>query len=981
MDLDSINGGTPATKGWLNPVCGDLRAHDLYADNLYLTGGGSGIPGPPGPPGEQGPQGPPGTSASISVESVTTGAPGSAVIFQNVGAGPSAAFVVSIPRGDPGVGEQGPPGNPGAQGPAGIMTVGTVTTGAPGSAVSFVNVGSPENATFDISIPRGDVGSQGPQGDPGPAGAPGGSASILTYRANTTTLLPVSTIGDLVWNTAGQTDATLIYLSHRQVGGQDVERILEIATVGSTLLVQAQTNSGQYQTFTMTEPPVATPGAYVTFFVTLDDTGGALFTNNNNLLVSIVVKGTPGPEGPPGEAGPPGATGAQGDPGPPGDAATITVGTTTTGAPGTSASVVAVGTTAAQIFDFTIPTGAAGPPGAPGAQGDPGPAGAAATLTVGSTTTGAAGSAALVTQSGTSAARVFDFTIPTGTQGPQGPQGIQGNAGPAGTTPVFSIGTVNAADYPTCSATVDVTNPAAPVLSFVVPRGPAGISSGVTISNTGTANVQRLLFTNTANGGTATTLNAHATGLNYVPQTQVLTSTGNITAVSFSGPLTGNASSATQVTTTNSSTTSVQYLAFSDANGGLSNLRTATALTYIPGEVGGATLRVPRIIATGTITAPSFVGVASDAQQVMTVTTATANTRYLCLTPDNNSASTAADIQTAPGLSYVPSTNILTVGSVAASTLSGALTGNASTATRVTTTASTVNLTRFITFAPTNNSVGAASDIQTAPALTYVPQSGLLSVGSVTAAAFSGPLTGNASSATQVATIRNGANLTRYLLFSPSDNSVAANSDVMTATVLTYNPSTAQLSVQNLTVTGTLSASVSSATNLSGTSVASLPYQSASGVTSYIANGATNTILTSRGGTLSPQWSAPSSIIRGYTVAFGSGGTAAGYQYANSGAIGLVNVPVGSGITTKFVVPIAGSIEAATVVWGTGSATATFSILKDAVSAYTSGAVFTTAGTTAITSGMFVGVAAGNVIEVRTNNFNLGNMCVVLYFT
>ena len=104
MDIDSINGGTPATKQWLAPVCGNLHAHDIYADHLYLTDGGSGIPGPPGPQGEQGEQGPPGQSASIAVESVTTGAPGSAVIFQNVGAGPSAAFVVSIPRGDPGVG-------------------------------------------------------------------------------------------------------------------------------------------------------------------------------------------------------------------------------------------------------------------------------------------------------------------------------------------------------------------------------------------------------------------------------------------------------------------------------------------------------------------------------------------------------------------------------------------------------------------------------------------------------------------------------------------------------------------------------------------------------------------------------------------------------------------------------------------------------------------------------------------------------------
>ena len=70
--------------------------------------------------------------------------------------------------------------------------------------------------------------------------------------------------------------------------------------------------------------------------------------------------------------------------------------------------------------------------------------------------------------------------------------------------------------------------------------------------------------------------------------------------------------------------------------------------------------------------------------------------------------------------------------------------------------------------------------------------------------------------------------------------------------------------------------------------------------------------------------------------------------------------------------------------WGTGSATATVSIIKDAVTAtpaYTSGAIFTTAGTATITSGLFVAVSVGSIIEVRTNNFNLGNMTAVLYFT
>jgi hypothetical protein len=61
--------------------------------------------------------------------------------------------------------------------------------------------------------------------------------------------------------------------------------------------------------------------------------------------------------------GPSGAAGA---------AATITVGTVTTGAPGTSASVVNAGTSSAAVLNFTIPAGAAG---ATGPQGATGPAG------------------------------------------------------------------------------------------------------------------------------------------------------------------------------------------------------------------------------------------------------------------------------------------------------------------------------------------------------------------------------------------------------------------------------------------------------------------------------------------------------------------------------------------------------------------------------------------------------------------------------
>lgn len=58
--------------------------------------------------------------------------------------------------------------------------------------------------------------------------------------------------------------------------------------------------------------------------------------------------------------GPKGDTGAKGDPG---DAATVTVGSVTTGEPGTNATVVNVGNENAAQLNFTIPRGAQGPAG------------------------------------------------------------------------------------------------------------------------------------------------------------------------------------------------------------------------------------------------------------------------------------------------------------------------------------------------------------------------------------------------------------------------------------------------------------------------------------------------------------------------------------------------------------------------------------------------------------------------------------------
>lgn len=53
-------------------------------------------------------------------------------------------------------------------------------------------------------------------------------------------------------------------------------------------------------------------------------------------------------------------------------------------------------------------------------KGEKGDTGTAATVTVGSTTTGAAGTCACVTNSGTTSAAVLDFTIPKGDKGDTG---------------------------------------------------------------------------------------------------------------------------------------------------------------------------------------------------------------------------------------------------------------------------------------------------------------------------------------------------------------------------------------------------------------------------------------------------------------------------------------------------------------------------------------------------------------------------------
>lgn len=101
----------------------------------------------------------------------------------------------------------------------------------------------------------------------------------------------------------------------------------------------------------------------------------------------------------------PGIQGPAGDTGP---ANTLTIGTVTTGAAGSNASATITGTAPNQALNLTIP------------RGNTGSAGPANTLAIGTVTTGAAGSSATATITGTAPNQTLNLTIPQGQQGPVG---------------------------------------------------------------------------------------------------------------------------------------------------------------------------------------------------------------------------------------------------------------------------------------------------------------------------------------------------------------------------------------------------------------------------------------------------------------------------------------------------------------------------------------------------------------------------------
>lgn len=376
-------------------------------------------------------------------------------------------------RGERGLqGLQGIQGVKGDTGTPATVRIGTVETGAAGTSASVTNSGTASAAVFDFIIPKGDKGATGDRGPQGLQGAQGlrgekgekgdqGTGVTIKGKYDSLSALmaahPTGKDGDAymvgvnlyAWSGTEWIDCGNIQGPKGERGEQGPQGLQ--GAKGEKGEKGEKGDAFTYNDFTE-EQLARLKGAK-------GDKGDVGPQGPQGLRGEKGEQGVKGEQGLKGDTGPKGETGEQGAKGDNGTPATIKVGTVKTGAAGTSVTVSNSGTASAAVFDFVIPRGdkgdtgpqglqgIQGATGATGPQGDRGPqglqgerglqglqgpkgndgaagaAGAAATIKVGVVTTGAAGTAAKVTNSGTTSAAVLDFVIP---QGPKGDKGEQG---------------------------------------------------------------------------------------------------------------------------------------------------------------------------------------------------------------------------------------------------------------------------------------------------------------------------------------------------------------------------------------------------------------------------------------------------------------------------------------------------------------------------------------------------------------------------
>jgi hypothetical protein len=275
------------------------------------------------------------------------------------------------------------------------------------------------------------------------------------------------------------------------------------------------------------------------------------------------------------------------------------------------------------------------------------------------------------------------------------------------------------------------------------------------------------------------------------------------------------------------------------------------------------------VYGTGTVTSVSFANGNGFTGSIATNTTTPAITVGTSISGMLKGL-TGAVVGASPGIDYSVGTSALATGILkntnggGASSLSIAIaadfpilnqntTGNAQTASQAVATNITDDTTTNTTVFPTWVSVssGTAGQKTSSSKLTFNPSTGNLS-----STTFSGALAGNASSASVASTVTTTADtVTSTSVYPVWATATSGNLAHKTSGGLSYVPSTGALTATSFV--GALNGNASSATNIGGGLIGSIPYQTAVNTTALLAAGTAGQLLTSNGAA-APSWQNPS---------------------------------------------------------------------------------------------------------------------------
>lgn len=290
--------------------------------------------------------------------------------------------------------------------------------------------------------------------------------------------------------------------------------------------------------------------------ITVTDASGTTTANISN-----------GERGEQGERGPRGETGATGAAGTNGRAATVSVGSVTTGNPGTNASVTNSGSTSDAILNFVIPRGSTG---ATGPKGD------------------------------------------TGERGPQGLQGVQGERGPTGATgPAGQNGQDGYSPTATVTksgdtATITITDKNGTTTAQVKDGSDATVTVDSALSSTSTNPVQNKVINSALNSkANSSDIPTKTSDLQndsgYITDAGVTSFNGSTGAVTYTAPVTSVNGSTGAVTVNVPTRTSdlqndsgyITDAGVTSFNGSTGAITYTAPVTSVNGSTGAVTVTVP----------------------------------------------------------------------------------------------------------------------------------------------------------------------------------------------------------------------------------------------------------------------------------------------------------------------------------------------------------------------------------------------------